>query len=249
MNLINNNGVGYDIRDREGKISLKKFENALDWSLDTIKLQEAYERETRKRNFYFVSGGKKYTQMVINVKFSYSYKEFNKVGKNTYIRSGYAFRDCVMQDGVCIQDGKLVAIQTNVEIREPISQEMLGGCFTFADGYYKQVGSIPVEMNKSDLRQYLYEHGFVCDGIHYVRYKRSSGSSRVGKCLFVNAVVAERMAKWDRCGLTIKENDPIDLAAWEAYISLPMSSIIDTIQIQPENILIVDGCGGRGAGR
>lgn len=240
MNLINNNGVGYDIRDREGKISLKKFENALDWSLDTIKLQESYERETRKRNFYFVSGGKKYTQMVINVKFSYSYKEFNKVGKNTYIRSGYAFRDCVMQDGVCIQDGKLVAIQTNVEIREPISQEMLGGCFTFADGYYKQVGSIPVEMNKSDLRQYLYEHGFVCDGIHYVRYKRSSGSSRVGKCLFVNAVVAERMAKWDRCGLTIKENDPIDLAAWEAYISLPMSSIIDTIQIQPENILIVD---------
>ena len=84
MNLVTNNEVGYDIRDREGKISLKKFENALDWSLDTIKLQESYERETRKRNFYFVSGGKKYTQMVINVKFSYSYKEFNKVGKNTY---------------------------------------------------------------------------------------------------------------------------------------------------------------------
>ena len=78
MNLINNNGVGYDIRDREGKISLKKFENALDWSLDTIKLQESYERETRKRNFYFVSGGKKYTQMVINVKFSYSFAGIEK---------------------------------------------------------------------------------------------------------------------------------------------------------------------------
>ena len=45
---------------------------------------------------------------------------------------------------------------------------------------------------------------------------------------------------WDRCGLSIRENAPIDLASYEAYIALPMSSIIDTMTIEPENILIVD---------
>ena len=238
--LVSPQPEGYSIRDKNGNISLKKFENALDWSLDTIKLQDAYTRETRKRNFYFVKDKKAYTQVIASVKFSYSYKEFNKAGQNTYVRHGYNFRDCVMNDGACVKDGKLVAIQTNIEINNPLPDEMLCGYFAYANGCYNQVGTIPVLMNKSELRQYLYELGFVCDGIKYVRYKRSSGSSRVGKCLFVNEIVAERMNKWDKCGLNIKVNDPIDLAAWEAYISLPMSSIIDTIEISPESILIID---------
>ena len=240
MNLVNPQPEGYSIRDKNGNISLKKFENTLDWSLDTIKLQDAYTRETRKRNFYFVKDKKAYTQVIASVKFSYSYKEFNKAGQNTYVRHGYNFRDCAMNDGVCIKDGKLIAIQTNIEINNPLPDDMLCGYFAYANGCYNQVGTIPVLMNKSELRQYLYEHGFVCDGVKYVRYKRSSGSSRVGKCLFVNEIVAERMNKWDKCGLNLKVNDPIDLAAWEAYISLPMSSIIDTIEISPESILIID---------
>ena len=36
------------------------------------------------------------------------------------------------------------------------------------------------------LREYFYENGFHIDGIHYVRYKRSAGSSREGKCLFID---------------------------------------------------------------
>lgn len=240
MNPEDGSEMSYRICDKNGNIILKKFTNALDWSLDTIKLQDAYEKETRKKNFYFKVNGKVYTQAVINVKFSYAYKAFNKAGKNTYIRAGYSFRDCEIQDGVCVKNGKLIALQTNVQINNPLPEEMLGGYFTLADGFYEQSGTIPIIMNKSELRQYLYEHGFVCDGIEYKRYKRSSGSSRVGKCLFVNAILSERMDKWDKCGLTINENDPIDLAAWEAYISLPMSSIIDTIEIEPENILIID---------
>ena len=35
------------------------------------------------------------------------------------------------------------------------------------------------------LRTYFYENGFHLGGVHYVRYKRSSGSSRQGKCLFI----------------------------------------------------------------
>lgn len=240
MNLVERDGKGYNIRNDEGEIITKKFKNTLDYSLDSIKLEESYQKATRKRNFSFVIGGKRYTQVVINVTFSYSYKEFNQVGENTYIRKGYSFKDCVFTNGVCLKDGMLVAIQTNVEVLSPLPPEMLPKYFIFVDGHYKQVGAIPVIKNKAELRRELYENGFVCDGIKYVRYKRSSGSSRVGKCLFVNEVVAKRMTKWDKCGLTVDENDGIDLAAWEAYISLPMSSIIDTMELPPESILVVD---------
>lgn len=240
MNLVNGDGSGYNIMNKDGAISLRKFENTLDWSLDTIKLQEEYEKAVRRRDFYFVVNKRKYTQTIINVKFSYSYKEFNKVGKNVYVRDGYDFRDCVFTDGVCIKDGLIVGIQTNVEVLNEAPKELIPPYFTYADGCYQLTGAIPVIKNKADLRQELYENGFVCDGIKYVRYKRSAGSSRVGKCLFVNEVVAKRMARWDRCGLTIRDNAPIDLASYEAYIALPMSSIIDTMIIEPENILIVD---------
>lgn len=240
MNQRGSSQKGYNIRDKEGNISLRKFENTLDWSLDTIKMQEEYEKAARKRDFYFVVNKRKYTQVVINVKFSFSYKEFNKCGKNTYVRAGYDFRDCVFADGVCIKDGVVVGIQTNVEVQTAVPEGVLPSYFAFIDGCYQQTGVIPVLKNKAELRQELYEHGFVCDGIKYVRYKRSAGSSRVGKCLFVNELIAKRMARWDRCGLTIRDDVCIDLASYEAYIALPMSSIIDTLEIKPENILIVD---------
>lgn len=240
MNLIGSAQQGYNIRDKNGNISLRKFENTLDWSLDTMKMIEEYEKAVRKRDFYFVVNNRKYTKVVINVKFSYSYKEFNKCGKNTYIRAGYDFKECAFTDGVCIRDGVLVGIQTNVEIQNPIGETELPPYFLFADGYYQQIGIIPVLKNKAELRQDLYENGFVCDGIKYVRYKRSAGSSRVGKCLFIDEIISKRMARWDRCGLTIRDDAPIDLSAYEAYIALPMSSIIDTIVIEPENILVVD---------
>ncbi len=240
MNQKRGNEVGYNIRGKDGTISLRKFENTLDWSLDTIKLQEEYEKAVRRKDFYFTVNKKKYTQVVINVKFSFSYKEFNKVGKNTYVRDGYEFKDCVFTDGVFVSDGELIGIQTNVEVQNEIGKEFLPPYFSYVDGCYRQNGNIPVLKNKADLRQKLYENGFICDGIKYVRYKRSAGSSRVGKCLFVNEVVAKRMARWDRCGLTIRENSPIDLSAFEAYIALPMSSIIDTMIIEPENILVVE---------
>lgn len=234
---------GYSIRKQTGDISTKKFINTLDYSLDAIKLREVYEKVTRRKNFSFEINGKEYTQQVINVKFSYSYKEFNKAASDIYIRAGNNFRDCLFQDGVALSpDGQLIGIQTGVEITDPLPKETLGKCFDYNEETksYIQIGTIPVVKNKAELREELYKNGFVCDGIKYVRYKRSSGSSRVGKCLFVNEALYGRMTKWDRCGLTIKDGQEIDLAAYEAYISLPMSSIIDTIDILPENILIID---------
>ena len=207
-----------------------------------MKLREVYEKVTRRKNFSFEINHKSYTQQVINVTFKYSFKEFNKAGKNVYVRAGHNFRDCVFQDAVCVIDNKLVAIQTNTEIANPISQEILGDNFEYDEinKVYEQVGTMPVVKNRAELREHLYKYGFICDGIKYVRYKRSSGSSRVGKCLFVNEQLYDRMTKWDRCGLTIKDGQEIDLAAYEAYISLPMSSSIDTLEILPENILVIE---------
>lgn len=92
----------------------------------------------------------------------------------------------------------------------------------------------------STLRNIIYKDGFMCDGIHYVRYKRSAGSSRVGKCLFIDARLYPSMHKHDLTGLKINTGDSTDLAALEAYIALTLSSIIDTIQIDPRSILLVD---------
>ena len=239
MQMPNNQKEGYRIRNADGKLRERKFGNTLDWSLDSIQLQDVYEKVTRRKDFAFQIGKHWYTQVVINVKFTYSYKEFNKVGPYNYVRAGYNFQDCQLTDGACLHDGELIAIQTNVDVAEPLPKEVLGKYFTHDGRRYVQVGNIPVLMNKSDLRNYLYKNGFVCDGTRYVRYKRSSGSSRVGKCLFVNSAVAPRMEKWDKCGLTVAEGQKIDLAAWEAYIALPLSSLIDAIEIYPEEILVV----------
>ena len=240
MHQVGKEDCEYGIRGADGKISLRKFTNTFDWSLDAIKLAEVYEKRARRRDFAFKAGKYLYTKNVICVTFKYAYKEFNMAGKNTYVRHGYAYRDCTFVDGVDVRDGKLIAIQTNVEIQSPIPREVLGDYFVYSNGYYEQQGNIKTLMDKAELRNYLYQNGFKCDGVEYVRYKRSSGSSRVGKCLFVNKLLAEDMKRWDKCGLTIEEGQTLDLAAWEAYIALPMSSIIGTMEIPLDNILVIN---------
>lgn len=85
------------------------------------------------------------------------------------------------------------------------------------------------------LREYFYENGFHIDGIHYVRYKRSAGSSREGKCLFIDERLYKAMAKWSECGLKPKT----DLASWESYKALSLSSLKGTVKIPLEGILFV----------
>lgn len=232
----------YSIRNSLGELNLRKFSNAFDWSLDSIKLAEVYKKKTGRDDFSFEKKGHVYTKNVVCVTFKYSYKEFNLSGKNTYIRNGYSSKSCIFDDGVCVQDGILVGIQTNVAVQNPLSQDVLGEYFSFNGECYDQAKAIPTILDKAELRNYMYQNGFKCDGIEYVRYKRSSGSSRVGKCLFVNKELYNEMNEWDKCGLDIKDGQPLDLAAWEAYISLPMSSIIDTIEVPLNSILVIKDC-------
>lgn len=97
------------------------------------------------------------------------------------------------------------------------------------------------------LRIMLYERGFDLkfkndDNTetikHFVRYKRSSGSAREGKCLFVNEKYYNELIEWSFAGLNIEGKQ--DLAGVEAYISLPLSSSIGRFKLKPENILLVN---------
>ena len=239
-NLKYDNPTGYAIRKDDKSINTKLFINTLDYSLDLIKLREIYEKVFRRHDFTFSNGRHDYTQHVINVKFKYAQKEYNKVGNGKYIRNGYQWRDIQLQDHICIQDDVLIAIETNIPVNSPCESKYLGQYFEFVDGVYKSNDKFDTIKTKSELREYLYENGFICDGIKYIRWKRSSGSSRVGKCLFINEALYKRMHKWETCGLSLKEGCEIDLAALEAYISLTSSSIIDTLELKPENFLVVD---------
>ena len=118
-NLKYDNPVGYAIRKDDKSINTKLFINTLDYSLDLIKLREIYEKVFRRHDFTFSNGRHDYTQHVINVKFKYAQKEYNKVGNGKYIRNGYQWRDIQLQDHICIQDDVLIAIETNTLVDKP----------------------------------------------------------------------------------------------------------------------------------
>lgn len=236
------NGVNikYSKGVNKGEINLNKFVNTLDFSLESIKLLEIYEKKYRNTRFSFDIDGHSYTTRVINVRYRYNVKEFNKVSKNIFVRIGYKYDELEFNDCVSIKNGELVGILTNEHVENPVSNDILGDNFKFDAGSYHPSSKMKLKMSTSDLRAHTYENGFMCNGIKFVRYKRSSGSSRVGKCLFVDEKLYSMIHKWEMCGITIKEDDEIDLAALEAYIALTLSSIIDTLEIKPENILLID---------
>jgi hypothetical protein len=90
------------------------------------------------------------------------------------------------------------------------------------------------------LRKKLYQDGFDVDGVHYVRFKRSAGSARQGRCTFVREDLDKDLMEWSYMDIDYKEGVEMDLAKVETYMSLTTSSIIDTIIMRPENILLID---------
>lgn len=247
---------GYRLKNKTGNLNLSRFINSLDYSLDLIKMRQVHKSlfpvadvkqlETifsfdEKGNEYdeVHSRGKEYSCQVINVTFKYSNKEFNRVRGSYYIRFGYRIDDLEFEDCIAWDDGEIVGVQTGEKVNCPVDAEELP-YFIFKDGMYRAKDNIKTCNNVADIRSDIYENGFMCEGIKYVRFKRSSGSSRVGKCLFINERLYDAMHEWEMCGIQVDEGQDIDLAALEPYIALTLSSIIDTIEIKSENILVVD---------
>lgn len=233
---------GYSLLRADGSRNIAKYRASLDYSLDRTKLREIYEKVYRRNDFTFTLDRKQYCNKVINVTFKYSVSEFNQAGNNTFVRYGVFDRGLKYTDCVAIVDGKLQGIMVGRPVKQPVDPELIAPHFAYdaAHGTYKKVKPFKCIASTADVRNYLYENGFICGGERFVRWKRSAGSSRVGKCLFIAERMYNRIHKWEMCGLNVKDGKAIDLAALEAYIALPLSSIIDTIEIQKENILIID---------
>ena len=134
---------------------------------------------------------------------------------------------------------------------ESAYKEICGGDFSFSDEMDNQytLAVINVKFNSKyndekkaeksknlkELREYFYKKGFYINGLHYVRYKRSSGSSRQGKCLFIDERLKEYMETWGECALKPSK----DIASWEAYKALSLSAIKGMVKIPLEGILFI----------
>lgn len=252
---IEENPEGYNLKLKNGQYNLRKFINTLDYSLDFIKLLDIYYKKYRRKDFSFRIGNRSYTTNVINLTFKYSVKAWNQMNRNTYVKFGYDYRNLVFED--CIaknKNGEIVGIQVGKGLHSPV--DALPDCFCVIDmeirdkkdkttileiqkQYKKQKEPKTLKTN-AELRKILYQSGFVCNGTKYCRMKRSSGSARVGKCLFINETLLKPILKFSSGNLAPKNGQEIDLAAYESYISLPSSSIIGTLSIRPENILLID---------
>ena len=250
-NYIKNVPYGYKLTRKDGSDNFSKYINSFDYSLDLIELREVAKKiYGKKDSLSFFAKGKEYSSKVINVTFKYAVKEFNKTAKNTYVRNGYNLRDYELDNGYATdidEDGIeiLVAIKIDEPFYNKIDTTILPSFFSCEydkDNMtytYKLTGNIKTVKSAKELRKWCYKSGFICNGISYCRFKRSSGSARVGKCLFIDSRLYPDMHKSEQCGLDVQDGEALDIAAFEAYISLPTSSIIDVIDIKPENFLIV----------
>ena len=104
-------------------MNINRFYATIPFSLDMIKLREVYDKVYRNSLFSFFICEKEYSTRVINVTFNYSVKEFNKLGKDTYIRNGYLARNVDFEDCACVRDGQLIGIKCGEPVENPLPPE------------------------------------------------------------------------------------------------------------------------------
>ena len=183
---------------KDGKPDSKAFRGVLDESLDTLKLAEVYDRHKSELAYPYLDGKKRFCRAVVCLSFNRAIRLYESYG-NRYVLNGHSVTDADMQDHVCISTvgGKPTLIAIDISFREnsgyapvkkPIAEGILGKYFKYdADtrSYKRSDKPIPTDISCREIREHLYTHGFDIDGIHYVRYKRSAGASRDGRCLFI----------------------------------------------------------------
>ena len=198
---------------KDGKTNPHAFSGVLDESLDTMKLAEIYGDFEAEIGYPYLED-KRFCRAIVSVSFDYAIKLYERHGRR-YVLDGQTVTTEDMTDHVCIRtiDGKptLVAIETPLNqdktyapVEHPISAKLLGKYFVYdaeKREYKRSDKEIPSVVKKEEIRKALYCNGFDIDGVHYVRYKRSAGSSRGGRCLFIAEPLYQDMMDWRACGL------------------------------------------------
>ena len=241
------NGIAPLTALKDGKLDTSRFEGVLDESLETEKLAAIYAKHKKEMGVPYLT--KNCTLAVVSVTFDFAVKEFEKYGRR-FVRYGYDVSDADMTDHICVReiDGVLTLIAVEVPydddtaytpVENPVGGELLGKIFAYDSKrriYHRTGKSLATAVKCEDIRALLYRDGFTMDGIHYVRYKRSAGSSRTGHCLFIAEPLYADMMAWSSCGLSAEVDDQ---ASWQAYISLTLSSIESILKLPKKAILII----------
>lgn len=114
------------------------------------------------------------------------------------------------------------------------------------DGQDGEKGKRKVVANKRKIRKYLYENGFVMDGIKYVFYKRGAGKAKNGYAFYIREDMRNILILRSRLGLKFNKNEELDLTSLLAYESLISSGIDFTIDLDPKTeILLIDDIYGK----
>ena len=248
------------------------YSGALKYCLETEKLESDYKDVFRVKSFCSIHNDNRYSDALISVSFDSTYKEYNVFGKvegyngegKLYVKAGYRYESgCIIDsignkyeitDNICINGDEILAVVTYV----PVMKNNLPVCrYSFGfdnDNKYYTFKSANTIMSTSDLRNHLYDNGFTMlnakgKPVEYVRYKRSAGMSRIGKCYFIRKEMFKKMMTWSdfcpgnskidaelkRFGLTLI-SDPV---AHEAYTALTLSAIEDMVEIPLDSILFM----------
>ena len=235
---------------KDGKPDPQAFRGILDESLDTLKLAEVYGQHEDEMGYPYLDGKKRFCRAVVNLSFNRAIKLYESYG-NRYVLNGYEVTDEDMEDHVCFcmvgNQPTLIAIDVSYRedsgyapVEEPLPDALLGKYFKYdpeTRSYKRSDKVIPTAFSCQDIREHLYTHGFDIDGIHYVRYKRSAGASRDGRCLFIAEPLYADMMAWSSCDLSA--DTASDQASWQAYIALTLSSIENVIKLPKKSILII----------
>ncbi len=248
------------------------FSGALKYCLETEKLESVYKDVFRVKSFCSVHNDNRYSDALISVSFDSTYKEYNVFGKvegyngegKLYVKAGCRYEsgrvidsignEYAITDNICKNGDEILAVITYVQASAnnlPVGYCNFGfdadnNCYTF-----RQAKTI---LTTSDLRELLYDNGFTMlnakgNPIEYVRYKRSAGMSRVGKCYFIRKEMYKKMTAWSdsqpvkgkldkelrKYNLTLKP----DTVAHEAYTALTLSAIEDMVEIPLDSILFM----------
>lgn len=240
------------------------FKNPLDDSMMVRHFEKILGDRNMKKSSLFKVNGLDSTNQIIHLTFKYTVK--GEYETEYYVMEDVEEEHGVMvkgEDGkrhyLKDENGNRVKVTKTVRHRAKdendnyITEKKISNGVIYGKGirtgrYDKNGKEIIVEDgSRFGLRHKLYKEGFDIDGIHYVRWTRGGSSARVGKCLFINEELLKSMSKYSDCGIKLsgygKNHDKpaeIDLASFEAYRSLLLSSIIGEIEIKPENILVID---------
>lgn len=99
------------------------------------------------------------------------------------------------------------------------------------------------KLSKEEIRTEFYKNGVLIKyknkSIRYKMLYRSTGKAKEGSCIFINEKLYDKAYDFIYMGMKMPtENAPIVEAS--GYISLIASSIVDTIEINPKNVLILN---------